>query len=117
MHPGPGEVRMKKIGVGSHIGDSGIALIHQMVNKVGFVWHERTGTLDAGIDGEIELRDPSTGEVANRVIFVQSKANDRPFPGENERGFHYLDDGMLEWRLAEMPVGAADLAHDAGNAA
>ncbi len=28
-----------------------------------------------------------------------------------------LDDGMLEWRLAEMPVDAADLAHDAGNPA
>jgi hypothetical protein len=26
---------MKRIGVGSHIGDSGVALIHQMVNKMG----------------------------------------------------------------------------------
>ncbi|MFI9412856.1 DUF4365 domain-containing protein [Nocardia gamkensis] len=97
---------MKKIGVGSHIGDSGVALIHQMVNKMGFVWHERTGTLDAGIDGEIELRDPSTGEVANRVIFVQSKASDRPFPGETERGFHYLckQADVDYWMSADNPV-------------
>jgi hypothetical protein len=82
---------VKKIGASSHIGDGGIALIHQMVNTMGFNWHPREGSLDAGIDGEIELRDPSTGEVANRgVIFVQSKASNRPFPGENERGFHYL---------------------------
>ncbi|MET8799998.1 DUF4365 domain-containing protein [Nocardia sp. NPDC004568] len=97
---------MKKIGVSSHIGDSGIALIHQMVNKMGFVWHERTGTLDAGIDGEIELRDPSTGEVANRVILVQSKASDRPFPGESERGFHYLckHADVDYWMGADNPV-------------
>jgi hypothetical protein len=97
---------MKRIGVSSHIGDSGVALIHQMVNTMGFVWHERTGTLDAGIDGEIELRDPSTGEVANRVIFVQSKASDRPFPGENERGFHYLckQADVDYWMSADNPV-------------
>lgn len=97
---------MKKIGVGAHIGDSGVALIHQMVNTMGFVWHERTGTLDAGIDGEIELRDPSTGEVANRVIFVQSKASDRSFPGENDRSFHYLckQADVDYWMSADNPV-------------
>ncbi|WP_181810930.1 DUF4365 domain-containing protein [Streptomyces ipomoeae] len=97
---------MKKIGKSSHIGDSGIALIHQMVNRMGFVWHERTGTLDAGIDGEIELRDPSTGEVANRLILVQSKGSDRPFPGENERSFHYLcrQADVDYWMSADNPV-------------
>jgi hypothetical protein len=97
---------MKKIGESSHIGDSGIALIHQMINKMGFVWHERTGTLDAGIDGEIELRDPSTGEVTNRLILVQSKASDRPFPGETERGFHYLcrQADVDYWMNADNPV-------------
>ncbi|MFB4267828.1 hypothetical protein [Nonomuraea sp. GTA35] len=33
---------------------------------MGFVWHERKQ--DAGIDGEIELRNPATGEVLNRLI-------------------------------------------------
>ncbi|MFD5133988.1 DUF4365 domain-containing protein [Streptomyces olindensis] len=97
---------MKKIGKSSHIGDSGIALIHQVVNRMGFVWHERTGTLDAGIDGEIELRDPSTGEVANRLILVQSKASDRPFPGESDRGFHYpcRQADVDYWMSADNPV-------------
>jgi hypothetical protein len=48
------EAGVKKIDKSAHIGDSGVALIHQLVNKMGFVWHERK--LDAGIDGEIELR-------------------------------------------------------------
>lgn len=97
---------MKKIGVSSHIGDGGIALIHQMIYTMGFNWHQRDGSLDAGIDGEIELRDPSTGEVANRVIFVQSKASDRLFPGENERGFHYLckQVDVDYWMGADNPV-------------
>jgi hypothetical protein len=30
---------MKKIDTSAHIGNSGIALIHQVVNKMGFVWH------------------------------------------------------------------------------
>ncbi|WP_152648380.1 DUF4365 domain-containing protein [Streptacidiphilus anmyonensis] len=105
LAPGDGN-GMKKIGRSSHIGDSGIALIHQMINSMGFVWHERAGTLDAGIDGEIELRDPSTGEVANRLILVQSKASERPFSGESERGFHYLckQEDVDYWMSADNPV-------------
>jgi hypothetical protein len=95
---------VKKIDASAHIGDSGIALIHQLINKMGFTWHERK--LDAGIDGEIELRNPATGEVANRVIFVQSKASERPFPGENDRSFHYLckDTDVDYWMGADVPV-------------
>jgi hypothetical protein len=95
---------VKKIDNSAHIGDSGIALIHQQVNKMGFAWHERK--LDAGIDGEIELRNTVTGEVANRLIMVQSKASERPFPGENDRGFHYLckDADVDYWMSAEVPV-------------
>jgi hypothetical protein len=95
---------MKKIDASAHIGDSGIALIHQLVNKMGFTWHERK--LDAGIDGEIELRNPVTGEVANRLILVQSKASDRLFPGENDRSFHFLckPADVDYWMGAENPV-------------
>lgn len=69
-------------------------------------WHERNGNLDAGIDGEIELRNPATGEVANKLLLVQSKASDRPFPGENEHGFHYLcnQSDVDQWMSADNPV-------------
>lgn len=94
----------KKIDASQQIGDGGIALIHVLVNAMGFVWHERK--TDAGIDGEIELRDPSTGEVANKVLLVQSKATNRKFPGENDRKFHFVctQSDVDYWMAAEEPV-------------
>ncbi|WP_343908560.1 DUF4365 domain-containing protein [Nocardioides aquiterrae] len=71
----------------THKGDAGIALIHRRVSQMKHVWHDRT--LDAGIDGSIELRDPSTGEMSNQHIFVQSKTGDR-FPGETDTKFHFI---------------------------
>jgi len=95
---------LKKIDASAQIGDGGIALIHQQVNKMGFVWHERK--TDAGIDGEIELHNPVTGEVANRLILIQSKARDRRFSGENERSFHFICEpaDVTYWMSAEDPV-------------
>ena len=61
---------------------------------------------DAGIDGEIELRNTVTGEVANRLILIQSKASDRRFPGENDRSFHFLckQADVAYWMSADVPV-------------
>jgi uncharacterized protein DUF4365 len=71
---------------------------------MGFVWHERK--TDAGIDGEIELRNPVTGEVANRFILVQSKAKGQRFSGENDRSFHFIckPADIAYWMSAEDPV-------------
>jgi hypothetical protein len=71
---------------------------------MGFVWHERK--TDAGIDGEIELRNPVTGEVANRFILIQSKARNRRFSGENDRSFHFICEpaDIAYWMSAEDPV-------------
>ncbi|MEI5671851.1 MULTISPECIES: DUF4365 domain-containing protein [unclassified Nocardioides] len=77
----------KMIDDNTHKGDAGIALIHRRVSQMDQVWHERT--IDPGIDGTIELRDPDTGEMSNQHIFVQSKASDR-FPGETDTKFHYI---------------------------
>ena len=95
---------VKQIDRSAHIGDSGIALIHRRVSGMGFVWHERK--TDAGIDGEIELRDAHTGEVANRILLVQSKASDNDFPGENDRHFHYMCRArdVDYWMQADVPV-------------
>lgn len=54
------------------------------------MWHDRV--VDAGIDRSIELCDPSTGEVSNHHIQVQSKASDQALPGETDDGFWYLCD-------------------------
>ena len=77
----------KMIDHNTHKGDAAIALIHRRVSQMKQVWHERS--IDPGIDGTIELRDPATGEMSNQHIFVQSKASDR-FSGETDTKFHYI---------------------------
>jgi hypothetical protein len=111
------ECLLKKIDASAQIGDGGIALIHQLVNKMGFTWHERK--TDTGIDGEIELRNPVTGEVANRLILIQSKASDRRFPGENDRSFHFLCKLALPFFIAGQEGRGGPLSrdqHDVGKA-
>lgn len=94
----------KKVSRSAHIGDAGIALIHQRVSAMDHVWHERK--VDAGIDGTIELRDPATGEVSNCHLQVQSKASDNDFPGETTDRFHYdCDERDLDyWMKSPVPV-------------
>jgi hypothetical protein len=86
------------------IGEQGMALIHARVGEMGFIWHPRR--VDHGIDGEIELVDPPTGEVLNRVLLVQSKAQDRLFPGEDEHQFHYIcaEADVEYWMAGNAPV-------------
>ena len=83
----------KKITDSAITGDAGIALIHTVVGKMRHVWREWNGSLDAGIDGSIELRDPRTGEVTNKHVLVQSKAWTVPFPGEDNQKFHLIGCG------------------------
>jgi hypothetical protein len=94
----------KKIGKRDVIGDQGIALIHQIVSEMEFVWNEIH--LEAGIDGIIEIRDPVTEEVTNNIIQVQSKATAGSFIAENDAGFdYYCDEKDLEyWLSGNAPV-------------
>jgi hypothetical protein len=82
----------------------GIALIERRVTEMGFVWHERQN--DFGIDGEIEFRDPKTEAALNSVAFVQSKASNRPFPGETKDGFHFpcREEDLTYWLGGNAPA-------------
>jgi hypothetical protein len=95
----------KKIDNNALIGDAGIALIHGIVNQMGLIWRTKD-TFDAGIDGEIEIRDQATGEVSNRRLLVQSKASDGRFPSENDDSFHYRcsANDVDYWMNADAPV-------------
>jgi len=71
------------------IGQQGINLIEEIILDMGFVWRP-TSVHDTGIDGEIEIRSPETGEVTNRTVKVQSKATAGRFIGETNTHFEYV---------------------------
>lgn len=56
------------------LGQRGVNLIERILLEMGFAWNPTTAATDAGIDGYIELRDPTTGEMSATVLLVQSKA-------------------------------------------
>lgn len=86
----------KKYTQSQHKGHAGIGLIHLLISEMGHEWHDRV--VDVGIDGSIELRDPSTGLMSNQHVMVQSKASDEKFSGETEDGFWYLcDEADIEY--------------------
>jgi len=51
---------------------------------MGWLWHQ-TSVFDAGIDGYIELRDPTSGAALNSIIQVQSRATQGKFTAETTR--------------------------------
>ncbi len=94
----------KQIAPADMRGDKGIALIHRIVNDMGFVWNALH--LEAGIDGIIEVRDPATAEVSNCIIQVQSKAGPSYFKAETEASFEFVCDerDLLYWLRGNAPV-------------
>lgn len=95
----------KKIHPNAIKGQQGINLIEAIVLEMGLVWYP-TGQVEAGIDGVIEIRDPTTGAVTNSIIQVQSKASDQPFVAESAASFEYLCDArdLDYWMAGNAPV-------------
>jgi Domain of unknown function (DUF4365) len=85
------------------IGERGIALIHQRVSDMGYLFHPRR--VDHGIDGHIDLVHPTTNELLNLTLLVQSKASTL-FRDESEDCFSYVcDERNLElWLAGNAPV-------------
>jgi len=83
------------------IGERGIALIHSIVTEMGSLW-QPTG-LEAGIDGNIEFRDPSTGEMLNQHLAVQSKATDKPF-GPGNPTYTCREKDLEYWLKGNLPI-------------
>lgn len=90
---------MKKISSQSLTGQLGVNLIEKVVLEMGCLWYP-TGSIEAGVDGYIELRDPITKEALNAIIQVQSKATSRGFEAETSETFVYrCDERDLEYWL------------------
>lgn len=66
---------------------------------------QRTG-FDKGIDGYMEIVDPSTGTATNNIILVQSKATTGDFIAETGEGFDYYCDerDLTYWISGNAPV-------------
>jgi hypothetical protein len=87
-------------------GEQGIAMIASAVTAMHHIWREAPGPTDFGIDGDIELRDPASGEVRNVRIGVQSRATTRKWAGETGSGFYYTPSkaDLDYWLSSNQPV-------------
>ena len=95
----------KKVTPQSIIGQQGANLIERIVLRMGYVWRA-TAIFDVGIDGEIEIRDPMTGEMTNTIIKVQAKATTKPFRAETDDSFEYscTQNDLNYWLRGNVPV-------------
>lgn len=98
---------MKKLTNSDMIGKAGISLVSLRLAEIGFLFHE-TGAVEAGTDGFVELRDPSSGEMQSTVFRLQSKAtrNARAWQRETETSFEYLckERDVADWVASNVPM-------------
>lgn len=96
---------VRKVTKQSAIGEKGVALIALRVGEMGHLWHPTSG-VDSGIDGEIELRDPASGQVRNFRIGVQSKATEGVWRSETDETFLWRADPehVDYWIGSNQPV-------------
>lgn len=79
---------MKKVSSQSIIGQKGANLIERIVLNMKYVWRPIL-IFDVGVDGDIEVCDPVTGEATNTIIRVQAKATTKAFQAETRDSFEY----------------------------
>ena len=95
----------KKITPQSIIGQLGANLIERIVLEMGYAWRPTT-IFDVGIDGEIEICDPTTGEATNTIVKVQAKATTKPFQAETENSleYHCSPKDLDYWLQGNVPI-------------
>lgn len=94
----------KKISREQILGELGVNLVQKRVLQMGFTWHPSNQPVEAGIDGWVELRDNTTGEVANCWLAVQSRA--RSTLPEDEKFVKYTptQKDLEYWLKGTQPV-------------
>lgn len=87
------------------LGQQGINLIEKIVLEMGCRWQQAIGT-DVGIDGIIELFDPSTREALGIVLHVQSKATEKDWQDETDESFTFpcRREDLDYWLRGNAPV-------------
>lgn len=94
----------KKIAKQTITGRLGVNHIERHVLEMGYLWN--SSTIDAGIDGYIELRDPATDVAKNLVIAVQSKATSKAVAGVrgNTLTYYCKPADLTYWLQGNLPV-------------
>ena len=95
---------MKTIRDGQLLGELGVNLVQSLILKMGFTWHPSNQSVEAGIDGWVELRDASTGAVTNSWIAIQSKARSRLAEDATSIRFPCSTDDVEYWMQGSAPV-------------
>src|ERR1700731_1075694 len=96
----------KKISEQQRIGQQGVHFLGVRLLSVGLSFHPN-GPLDAGIDGFLELRDPSTGEVRAQWITAQLKTQKKgKFSEETDESFSFICEqkDLDYWLDSNVPV-------------
>ncbi|MDE0110882.1 MAG: DUF4365 domain-containing protein [Albidovulum sp.] len=97
---------MKKITDNQILGELGEAAVKKIVLEMGMIY-ARQGRLEAGIDGLIELRDPTSGSPLGKLLGVQVRStSDRKYTKETECHFDYLlrTEDLSYWQHSNIPV-------------
>ncbi len=95
----------KKVSPQSILGQLGANLIERIVLQMKYVWRPLQ-IFDVGVDGDIEICDPATGEATNTIIRVQAKATSKSFHAETDDSFAYTCDqkDLDYWLRGNAPV-------------
>jgi len=96
----------KRISRSQITGQRGVNFVEQIVLEMGFVWHPTNASLESGIDGIIEIRDPATGETTNNIIQVQVKATEHKWISDTPETFIYRcrQRDIDYWMKSNTPV-------------
>ena len=96
----------KKITDSQILGELGETAVKKLVLEMGMIYEHR-GRLEAGVDGLIELRDPSTHAPLGKLLGVQIKSTATgQYPRETADRFDYLlkPEDLAYWRNSNIPV-------------
>jgi hypothetical protein len=86
-------------------GGEGQSLIAQRFEAIGLPFHPFVGAYDVGIDGMIELRDPTTGVMSNAHIGVQCKATGTLHNETDDAfDFRFSQEDLDYWSSGTTPV-------------
>ena len=96
----------KKITDNQILGELGETAVKKIVLEMGMIYEHR-GRLEAGIDGLIELRDPSNQAPLGKLLGVQVKSTATgQYLRETPDHFDYLlrREDLIYWRQSNIPV-------------